>query len=207
MLLEFVFFGFFSLLTIGSSLMVIQSSNPVHSVLYLILAFCNTSILLILLGAEFIAMIFLVVYVGAIAVLFLFVVMMLNVQTVELKERSLKYLPIGFIVILLVFFELITILYGSNVSYSYDSSGNNWHNFTVLEEWYNNIYTVTNVEAIGQVLYTHYSNAFLISSLVLLVAMIGAIVLTMHQKGYVRRQVVYEQTFRNFEKTIQHIEH
>jgi NADH-quinone oxidoreductase subunit J len=181
-----LFFYLFASVAIASAVMVISSRNPVHSVLFLILCFFNAAGLFILLGAEFLAMILVVVYVGAVAVLFLFVVMMLDVDFVELRQGMLNYLPVGGTIGLIVLVELA--LVAGTWAISSDaltaagapSSGN-----------------VTNTEALGQILYTKYVYFFEAAGLVLLVAMIGAIVLTLRHKQGVKRQDVSVQVARN----------
>ena len=180
--------------------MVIQAKNPVHSVLFLILVFFNAAGLLILLGLDFFAMIFLVVYVGAIAVLFLFVVMMLNIKLAEINEKRLRYLPVGGFLGLLFLFEIFLIvdndlipLIGNAGEYSPESGFTQWALF---------VDSLTNIEALGLLIYTFYFAFFLMASLILLVAMIGAIVLTMHKGVLVKRQQVFQQNTREFAKTI-----
>jgi len=263
-------FYLFSTLCILSGIMVIRSKNPVHSVLFLILVFCNASGLLILLGLDFFAMVFLVVYVGAIAVLFLFVVMMLNIKLVEINENILRYLPIGGLIGLIFLFEIFLIIdsdlipiLGFPKKFSTDfflSSGlfNAFltslfsirciFNFqedifsTVLAisafkldlgrflmesslsfeevvqihqqisdpffftQWSNLVNASSNIESIGVLIYTYYFYFFLLASLILLVSMIGAIVLTMHRGVELKRQEIFEQNSREFTKTIQKIE-
>lgn len=201
--MNFLFYLFSSLALI-SGVMVIQARNPVHSVLFLILVFFNSAGLLILLGLDFFAMIFLVVYVGAIAVLFLFVVMMLNIKLAEINEKKLRYLPIGgllgllflFEIFLIVDNELIPLLVSKNPELLKELSAGDFIEWSTLTT------TVTNIEAIGQCLYTYYFYFFLLASLILLVAMIGAIVLTMHKGVHIKRQQVFEQNTREFAKTI-----
>jgi NADH-quinone oxidoreductase subunit J len=165
--------------------MVIVSRNPVHSVLYLILAFVNASGLFILLGAEFLAMILIVVYVGAVAVLFLFVIMMLDVDFVELREGFSQYLPVGLVIGGIFLAELLLV-------------GGGWvMNPNVAKSITSAIPTnVSNTEALGLVLYTKYINYFQIAGMVLLVAMIGAIVLTLRHKVSVKRQDINVQNAR-----------
>jgi NADH-quinone oxidoreductase subunit J len=180
-----LFFYLFSAVCIASALMVIASRNPVHSVLFLILAFVNAAGLLLLLGAEFLAMILVVVYVGAVAVLFLFVVMMLDVDFAELREGFLQYLPVGGLIGLVVLAELLLVVGAwtmggatPRVAAAPIPAG------------------VTNTEAIGLVLYTKYIYFFQAAGLVLLVAMIGAIVLTLRHKEGVKRQNISDQVAR-----------
>jgi NADH-quinone oxidoreductase subunit J len=171
---------------IGSALAVIVARNPVHSVLFLILTFFNAAALFVLLGAEFLAMILIVVYVGAVAVLFLFVVMMLDIDFAELKRGTLRLIPIGGGVGLLLAFELIALV------------GINWQ-ITPAAHAHLGLATppgVSNTAAIGQVLYTDYIYYFQIAGLVLLVAMIGAIVLTLRHRPGVRRQSISRQNAR-----------
>jgi NADH:ubiquinone oxidoreductase subunit 6 (subunit J) len=250
--------------------MVIRSKNPVHSVLFLILVFCNASGLLILLGLDFFAMVFLVVYVGAIAVLFLFVVMMLNIKLVEINENILRYLPIGGLIGLIFLFEIFLIIDSDLIpilefpkKFSTDfflSSGlfnafltslflirllinfqenvfqivsifsafkQDLDEFLVesslsfekviqtqqqimdpffFTQWSNLVNASSNIESIGALIYTYYFYFFLVASLILLVSMIGAIVLTMHRGVAVKRQEIFEQNSREFTKTIQKIE-
>ena len=199
-------FYFFSSLTLLSGVMVIQARNPVHSVLFLILVFFNAAGLLVLLGLDFFAMIFLVVYVGAIAVLFLFVVMMLNIKIAEINEKRLRYLPIGGVLGLLFLFEVLLIvdndlipllLYNTESFLEFQNSS--------FVNWSENLQTVTNINAIGNLVYTYYFYFFLLSSLILLVAMIGAIVLTMQKGIRIKRQQVFLQNTRDFAKTIRKV--
>ena len=193
-------FYFFASLALVSGVMVIQARNPVHSVLFLILVFFNVAGLLILLGLDFFAMIFLVVYVGAIAVLFLFVVMMLNIKLAEINEKRLRYLPIGGLLGILFLFEIFLIVDNDLIplvshSHSFYSTGEFTQYSSLIE-------SVTNIESVGLLLYTYYFYFFILASLILLVAMIGAIVLTMHKGVYVKRQQVFEQNSREFGKTV-----
>src|SRR5579859_4923383 len=186
MILPALMFYLFSAVCVLSGLMVITARNPVHSVLFLILAFFNAAGLFVLLGAEFLAMILVVVYVGAVAVLFLFVVMMLDIDFAELKRGTLQVLPIGGGVGALLAFELIFLL------------GLPWH-LTSVSRTHLSAATpanVSNTAAIGQILYTDYIYYFQIAGLVLLVAMIGAIVLTLRHRPGVRRQVIAVQNAR-----------
>ncbi|CAM5767508.1 NADH:ubiquinone oxidoreductase subunit J [Labrys miyagiensis] len=171
------FFYLFAFVCVASALMVILARNPVHSVLYLILAFVNAAGLFLLAGAEFLAMMLIVVYVGAVAVLFLFVVMMLDVDFTELRQGFLQYLPIGFLVGLIVLIELLMVVVSWVIS-----PGVVPNPATRIDT------SVTNTEAFGHVLYTQYVFFFEGAGLVLLVAMIGAIVLTLRHKEGVKRQ-------------------
>ncbi|KAA5601130.1 NADH-quinone oxidoreductase subunit J [Blastochloris sulfoviridis] len=180
------FFYLFAGVAVASAFMVVAARNPVHSVLWLILTFVNGAGLFLLLGAEFLAMILVVVYVGAVAVLFLFVVMMLDVDFAELKQGALQYLPIGGIVGLVFLVELVLVLgtwaVGPGVSGAVKMP------LQPAE--------VSNTVALGQVLYTQYVYFFQAAGLVLLVAMIGAIVLTLHHKEGVKRQDIARQVAR-----------
>jgi NADH-quinone oxidoreductase subunit J len=179
------FFYLFSIVLIASATMVIASKNPVHSVLFLILAFVNAAGLFILLEAEFLAMILVVVYVGAVAVLFLFVVMMLDVDFVELRAGFLKYLPvggtIGFIVAIELVFVVATWTFGT---------GTGSQGLSPTPD------ALPNVVALGEIVYTQYLLLFQTAGLVLLTAMIGAIVLTLRHKPFVKRQSIPEQNAR-----------
>ena len=203
--------------------MVSQSKNPVHSVLFLILVFFNSAGLLLLLGLDFFALIFLVVYVGAIAVLFLFVVMMLNIKLAEINEKKLRYLPIGGILgflFLLILFLIIDNDLIPHLPYreslllesvqSSQSEGVTWNTAsygemisdTSFTQWSHLLDTVTNIEAIGIYMYTYYFFFFLLASLILLIAMIGAIVLTMSKTVSIKRQKVFQQNTRSFADTV-----
>jgi len=188
-----VFFYLFAFVLVGSAFMVISSRNPVQSVLFLILAFVNAAGLFLLIGAEFLALILVVVYVGAVAVLFLFVVMMLDVDFVELRQGFLQYLPIGVLVGLIFLAELVLVVgawatgpgIAAAVASATPATGD-----------------VNNVRAIAQVLYTDYFYFFQASGFVLLVAMIGAIVLTLRHKVNVKRQNISAQVARTPEAAI-----
>jgi NADH-quinone oxidoreductase subunit J len=180
-----LFFYLFAGLCVASAFMVIAARNPVHSVLYLILAFVNAAGLFVMMGAEFLAMILIVVYVGAVAVLFLFVVMMLDVDFAELKQGALQYLPIGLLIAGIFLAELFLVVgawvIGPGVPQAIVSPipGN-----------------ISNTEAISLVLYTQYVYFFEVAGMILLVAMVGAIVLTLQHRERVRRQIVAVQNAR-----------
>ena len=180
-----VFFYLFACVCVASAFMVIASRNPVHSVLYLILAFVNAAGLFMLLGAEFLAMILIVVYVGAVAVLFLFVVMMLDVDFAELRQGFLQYLPIGAVVGIIVLAELVLVVTAWVVSPEMIAAP-----VTPIDV------SVSNTQALGHVLYTKYVYFFQGAGLVLLVAMVGAIVLTLRHKQGVKRQDANAQSAR-----------
>jgi NADH:ubiquinone oxidoreductase subunit 6 (subunit J) len=200
-------FYLFSSMTLISGIMVIQSRNPVHSVLFLILVFFNAAGLLVLLGLDFFAMIFLVVYVGAIAVLFLFVVMMLNIKIAEISEKRLRYLPIGGVLGILFLFEILLIVDNDLIPLLFYDNTSALLEFKELNfiNWVSSIQTVPNIQAVGNIIYTYYFYFFLMASIILLVAMIGAIVLTMQKGIRIKRQQVFLQNTRDFAKTIRKI--
>ena len=179
------FFYLFAGITVASGLMVISSRNPVHSVLFLILAFVNAAGLFVLMGAEFLAMILIVVYVGAVAVLFLFVVMMLDVDFAELRQGFLQYLPVGALVGVVFLAEILLVVGAWSIG-----PGIPRVIAAPIPEG------LTNTEALGLVLYTRYLYFFQAAGLVLLVAMIGAIVLTLRHKEKVKRQDIGAQVAR-----------
>ena len=186
-MIETLFFYLFAGVTCLAGLMVISSRNPVHSVLFLILAFFNSAGLFVLLGAEFLAMLLVVVYVGAVAVLFLFVVMMLDINFAELRDGCQRYMPLGLGVGGLLLAEILFVFFNheelpENVIISSD---------------------VGNTRALGRVLYTDYIYLFQVAGLILLVAMIGAITLTLRRRENVRKQSISIQNDRTREETIQ----
>ncbi len=178
-----LFFYLFAGVCVASAFMVIAARNPVHSVLYLILAFVNASGLFLLMGAEFLAMILVVVYVGAVAVLFLFVVMMLDVDFAELRQGFLNYLPVGALVGIVFLVELLLVVGAWAISPNLPKA------LPISP-------TMSNTEALGLVLYTKYVYFFQAAGMVLLVAMIGAIVLTLRHKEGVKRQNISDQVAR-----------
>jgi NADH-quinone oxidoreductase subunit J len=186
------FFLIFSFLATFSSVMVVASSNPVHSVFFLILVFCFASFLLLRLTVDFLSIIFIVVYVGAVAVLFLFVVMMLNVKLTELSESIVRYVPLGIFLGVIFFSELAYVVQkdfvGGTPSGSYS--------------WAALIRGGESINLFGEVLYTHYLHIFMASGMVLLVSMIGAISLTLNHSINVRRQLVYRQVGRDSRKAV-----
>jgi NADH-quinone oxidoreductase subunit J len=192
MIVTALFFYLFAALVVASGFMVISSRNPVHSVLWLILAFFNSAGLFLLLGAEFVAMIMVIVYVGAVAVLFLFVVMMLDIDVVELRSGFLHYLPIGATIGIVLLIELLLVVTTWSISPDIVKaaapipSGD-----------------VTNTEALGRILYTQYIYYFQAAGMILLVAMIGAIVLTLRHKPKVLRQNIADQVARSPETSIE----
>ncbi len=193
MLLQALAFYVFAAITVAAGAMVVVSRNPVYSVLFLILAFFNAAALFVLIGAEFIAMILVIVYVGAVAVLFLFVVMMLDINLTELREGFLKYFPVGALIGVVLFAEMLLGL-GIVGAGSTTIAGLNAQGAQVL--------AIDNTRAIGRVLYTQYFYLFQVAGVVLLVAMIGAIVLTLRTRPGVRRQKVGDQINRTKEQAM-----
>jgi NADH-quinone oxidoreductase subunit J len=194
MILPALFFYLFAGICVASAFMVIASRNPVHSVLYLILAFVNASGLFVLLGAEFLAMILIVVYVGAVAVLFLFVVMMLDVDFAELRQGFLNYLPVGAFVGAVVLVELLLVVGGWALNANVAKT---------IRQPIPPMDQVSNTEALGRVLYTDYIYYFQAAGLVLLVAMVGAIVLTLHHRTRVKRQDMAAQVRRTKDEAME----
>ncbi|WP_119458611.1 NADH-quinone oxidoreductase subunit J [Rhodospirillaceae bacterium SYSU D60014] len=194
MIIQALAFYLFAGVTVAAGVMVIAARNPVHSVLFLILAFFNSAGLFILLGAEFLAMILVVVYVGAVAVLFLFVVMMLDINFVEMRHGFLQYLPVGALVAIILLTELV-LLFGAWVVTPVA--------LQTMQRPIPAVEEVTNTHALGQVLYTDYFYLFQASGLILLVAMIGAIVLTLRQREGVRRQSIPTQLARRHEDSLE----
>jgi NADH-quinone oxidoreductase subunit J len=185
MIFPALFFYLFAAICVASAVMVIVSRNPVHSVLFLILAFVNAAGLFVLMGAEFLGMMLIVVYVGAVAVLFLFVIMMLDVDFVELREGFIQYLPIGIVIGGIFMFELLLVVGAWVINPQVTK--------TITAAIPAN---VSNTEALGLVLYTKYIHYFQLAGMVLLVAMIGAIVLTLRHKANVKRQNINVQNAR-----------
>ena len=186
-MIETLFFYIFAGVTCLAGLMVISSRNPVHSVLFLILAFFNSAGLFVLLGAEFLAMLLVVVYVGAVAVLFLFVVMMLDINFAELRDGFQRYMPLGLGVGGILLAEILFVFF----------------NREEMPENLNLVSEVSNTRALGRVLYTDYIYLFQVAGLILLVAMIGAITLTLRRRENVRKQSISTQNDRTREETIQ----
>ena len=200
MIIHSIFFYIFSIIAVFSAIMVTVSRNTVHSVFFLILDFITISCLFIMIGAEFIGMIMLIVYVGAVAVLFLFVVMMLNVSKQKNEwlggEKSSNHIPIGLLISGVIFFELIIVIGG-------------WKYKPELLKTFSSIgidLTTTNTHEIGKVLYTDYIHLFQLSGMVLLVAMIGAIVLTFRQREGIKRQSYFRQISRERTEGVELVE-
>jgi NADH-quinone oxidoreductase subunit J len=189
---ELYLFYLFSSFALISAIMVISLANAVHSILFLITVFCNVIGILILLGAEFLAFLLLIVYVGAIAVLFLFVIMMLNIKT---KSNKSNIWPLLILALLLSSIFIWQFLISISVNFEH---GNDTIKLTYSWiSWFNKSSILTNTEIIGNVLYTNYSFVFLVSGFILLISMIGTIVLTMHQKADKKGQVIAVQLLRN----------
>ena len=198
MIAHAIFFYVFSIIAVISAIMVTVSKNTVHSVFFLILDFISISCLFIMIGAEFLGMIMLIVYVGAVAVLFLFVVMMLNVaqqknQWFISKENS-RHIPVGLLISVIIFFELIIVIGGWKYKPDLFKTGNISSN------------EVTNTHSLGQILYTDYIHIFQISGMVLLIAMIGAIVLTFRQREGVKKQSYLKQISRERSEGVEVLE-
>mgnify|MGYP001179042655 FL=1 len=186
-MIQAIFFYIFSFIILSSAVMVISSRNPVHSVLFLILAFFNSAGLFVMLGAEFLAMMLIIVYVGAVAVLFLFVVMMLNINISEMKEGFQKYLPVGLLIGIILLAEIFFVISGNGIQRDLNI----------------NVQTIPNTHLIGSVLYTDYIYLFQLSGLILLVAMVGAITLTLRERIGVKKQIVNAQTDRKISDVIE----
>jgi len=192
MIIQALAFYLFAAVTIGAAVMVVSARNPVHSVLFLILAFFNAAGLFVLMGAEFIAMILVIVYVGAVAVLFLFVVMMLDINFAELRQGFLQYLPVGGLIGMVLLAELIFL-------------GGTWltRPIAAAQPAAPSAGQLTNTHALGRILYTDYLLLFQLSGLVLLVAMVGAIVLTLRSREGVRRQSIGAQVARTRSESVE----
>ena len=194
MILSAIMFYLFAAVAVASGVMVVSARNPVHSVLFLILAFFNAAGLFLLMGAEFLAMILVIVYVGAVAVLFLFVVMMLDIDFAQLRAGAVKYLPIGALVGFILLAELV-LVFGSWVIAP---------NVAALAAAPTpSSVAMTNTRALGDLLYTRYIFAFQAAGMILLVAMIGAIVLTLRRRADTRRQSISEQLSRQRAATLE----
>jgi NADH-quinone oxidoreductase subunit J len=194
MILQALAFYLFAAVAIASGIMVVSARNPVHSVLFLILAFFNAAGLFVLMGAEFLAMILVIVYVGAVAVLFLFVVMMLDIDFVELRQGFVKYLPVGGLIGIVLLIELFVVVGGwvalpetrAAISEPIARQGN-----------------LTNTEMLGRLLYTKYVYLFQAAGVILFVAMVGAIVLTLREREGLKRQKIARQVARRRDESVQ----
>ena len=199
MIAHSIFFYTFSIIAVVSAIMVTVSKNTVHSVFFLILDFISISCLFIMIGAEFFGMIMLIVYVGAVAVLFLFVVMMLNVAQQKnqwfASEASSRHIPVGLIISVIIFFELIIVIGGWKYKPDLFDINNSLNNFSI-----------SNTHSLGQVLYTDYIHVFQLSGMILLVAMIGAIVLTFRKRSGVKTQSYLKQISRERSEGVEVLE-
>jgi NADH-quinone oxidoreductase subunit J len=190
-----VFFSL-SFLLVLSAILVISAQNPVHSVFFLILVFLTSAIFLFLLEVEFISLLFVLVYVGAIAVLFLFVVMMLDIKVTRAENDFFIYIPMGIFLGLIFFLEVFMTLHENFVPISpLDSQ-------QIYTNWILNLDTISNIEVLGQLIYTYYFFYFLIAGIILLVAMVGAIVLTLNFKQKAKHQFVFRQILREKKNSI-----
>ena len=199
MLAHSIFFYTFSLIAIISAIMVTVSKNTVHSVFFLILDFISISCLFIMIGAEFLGMIMLIVYVGAVAVLFLFVVMMLNVAQQKnqwfASHESSEHIPVGLIISTIIFFELLIVIGGWKYKPDLFDLNNSVNDFSI-----------SNTHSLGQIIYTDYIHVFQLSGMILLVAMIGAIVLTFRKREGVKKQSYLKQISRERSEGVQVLE-
>ena len=181
----------FGLGAILSGFLTITAKNPIISVFYLVITFINASILLLVQGVEFLSLLLIIVYVGAIAILFLFVVMMLNIKTVELLDNATRYVPVGFIIGLIFLIIIKDKVFPTFMGSSYNISIQD----LILS-------TNTNTEALGSILYTEYSLYFMMSGIILMIAMIGAIILTISHEQEIKRQDIFAQIATEFDKTV-----
>jgi NADH-quinone oxidoreductase subunit J len=193
-ILPAIMFYLFAAVAVASGVMVVSARNPVHSVFFLILAFFNAAGLFVLMGAEFLAMILVIVYVGAVAVLFLFVVMMLDIDFAELRSGAMRYLPIGLLVGIILFAELVLVFGSWAIAPGVAS---------IAAAPTPAVSAVSNTRALGDLLYTRYIFGFQVAGMILLVAMIGAIVLTLRQRVDTRRQSITEQLSRRRAETVE----
>ena len=199
MIVHSIFFYTFSIIAVVSAIMVTVSKNTVHSVFFLILDFISISCLFIMIGAEFLGMIMLIVYVGAVAVLFLFVVMMLNVAQQKnqwfASQESSEHIPVGLIISIIIFFELLIVIGGWKYKPDLFDLNNSVNDFSI-----------SNTHSLGQILYTDYIHVFQLSGMILLVAMIGAIVLTFRKREGVKKQSYLKQISRERSEGVQVLE-
>ena len=190
--MESFLFWLWSLSAIFAGSKVISSNNPIHSVFWLILAFINAAFLLLLLGLEFLPILFCIVYAGEIGIMFLFVVMLLNIKLVEISENATRYLPIGVIIGFIFLYQIYFVFTSEVTNYA-----SNWEVYD-----FSSLVQVSNIEQMGQLLYTDYFLYFLVSSLVLLVSMIGAIVLCLYHEEGIKRQDIFSQVATEYDKTV-----
>ena len=197
MIINFLFY-FFSLILILSSFMVIIVQNAVHSVLFLVLSFISSASLLFLLECEFVALLFIMIYVGAIAVLFLFVVMMLDVKTLNIKKDIVKYFPFGSFIGIIFLTEILLVVSDTFKTNPYINSSL----FNYYTNWLDKIDSLTELESIGQLLYTHYVLQFLIAGNILLLSVIGAVSLTINTNYITKKQIIFKQLSRTYKNVL-----
>ena len=197
MIINFLFY-FFSFILILSSLMVIVVQNTVHSVLFLVLSFISSASLLFLLECEFVALLFIMIYVGAIAVLFLFVVMMLDVKTLTVKKDILKYFPFGSFIGIIFLTEIFLVVSDTFKTNPYIGSSL----FNYYTNWLDKVDSLTELESIGQLLYTHYVLQFLIAGNILLLSVIGAVSLTINTSHTAKKQIIFKQLSRTYKNVL-----
>lgn len=211
----FFFYYFFFFTGLACAMFVIFSRNTIHSILFLILLFCNVVGLLFLLNVEYLAMVFIIVYIGAIAVLFLFVVMMLNLRLLDVTDFSWRYLPLGIVISSVFLFEILAIYYNyytiTNESSrtlldlipgQQDIAQNNLYFQENHVNWIRLVENNDNIHVLGQVMYTYYFIAFLLSGIVLFISMVGAIVLTLPDQVVYKRQLIFKQIGRKVELSL-----
>ena len=197
MIINFLFY-LFSLILILSSFMVIIVQNAVHSVLFLVLSFISSASLLFLLECEFVALLFIMIYVGAIAVLFLFVVMMLDVKTLNIKKDIVKYFPFGSFIGIIFLTEILLVVSDTFKTNPYINSSL----YNYYTNWLDKIDSLTELESIGQLLYTHYVLQFLIAGNILLLSVIGAVSLTINTNYITKKQVIFKQLSRTYKNVL-----
>jgi len=197
MIINFLFY-FFSFILLLSSLMVIVVQNAVHSVLFLVLSFISSASLLFLLECEFVALLFIMIYVGAIAVLFLFVVMMLDIKTLNNKKDILKYFPFGSFIGIIFLTEILLVVTDTFKTNPYINSSL----FNYYTNWLDKIDSLTELESIGQLLYTHYVLQFLIAGNILLLSVIGAVSLTINTNHTTKKQIIFKQLSRTYKNVL-----
>lgn len=185
-------FYFWAISAAFSAWNVITAKNPISSVFWLVLAFINAALLLLLLGIEFLPILFIIVYVGAIAILFLFVIMLLNIKLVEISQNATRYIPVSAI-IAAIFLSQILFIFPANQE-------NIFNQFNLID--FTELFKITNIQNVGNLLYTEYWIYFILSSLILLVSMIGAIVLCLYHENIVKRQDLFAQVATEYDKTV-----
>ena len=198
-------FSIIVLLMLVSGFLVIFSKNPIHSILFLVLVFIGATALLILLDVEFIAMLFLIVYVGAITILFLFVVMMLNIKIIELAEKLIRYIPIGGFIGLIFLLEILFIITNNFQHENFAWFENRPSLDNTYVDYFDNIVHYQNVQYLGELLYTKYVYLFILAGLILLVSMVGSIILTLNQQFKNKSQDIYTQTNRKLKDSIYYL--